>query len=149
MSPNSLQPLRCKDLVELDIKRNIDNQVLCAISEKAIVTQQAIALVPKKVSKDAESSTSDVGAQVVLEQVYDDVMGHNSEKKKTKNKDGSKKDKKKIICPVTGRKISKIIKLQRGGSSFASLLSTSNNDDGTGTITNQNVIAKTYRPSMT
>jgi nitric oxide synthase-interacting protein len=105
-SPNSQNPLSRKSLIELDLKRNSDDQVLCAISEKSITTQQALALLTK----------SDQPAQVVLEKVYIDL--------------GKEK-----ICPVTGRKITKIVKLQRGGSSFSS---------------NGGVIqAKKYRPTMT
>jgi nitric oxide synthase-interacting protein len=107
-SPNSQQPLRRKDLIDLDLKWNSDHQVLCAISEKTIHTQQALALIPKKDGK----------AQVVLESVYDD-LGDNPER----------------ACPVTGKKLSKILRLQKGGSSFAS-------HDGA-------VEAKQYRPTMT
>jgi nitric oxide synthase-interacting protein len=104
-SPMSQQPLRRKDLIELDLRRNSDDHVICAISEKSIVTQQALALIPK----------SGGAAQVVLEQVYNDLG-------------------KEVVCPVTGRKLSKILKLQKGGSSFSS---------------NGGVIeAKTYRPNM-
>lgn len=105
-SPNSQLPLNRKDLVELDLKRNSEDQVLCAISDKVVSTQQALALVTKK-SKPA---------QVVLEQVYNDLG-------------------KERTCPVTGKKIKKIIRLQKGGSSFA----------GAG----GSVEAKTYRPTMT
>lgn len=105
-SPNSQQPLNRKDLIELDLRRNSNDHVICAISEKSISTQQALALVTK----------SDQPAQVVLEQVYVDL--------------GREK-----VCPITGRKITKVLKLQRGGSSFSS---------------NGGVIeAKKYRPTMT
>lgn len=105
-SPNSRNPLRRGDLIELELQRNSDDQVQCAVSEKSITTQQALALVTR----------SDQPARVVLEQVYNDL--------------GKEK-----VCPVTGRKITKIVKLQRGGSSFAS---------------NGGVIeAKKYRPTMT
>jgi hypothetical protein len=93
-------------LIELNLKRNSDGQVICAISEKSITTQQAIALITKK-SKSAE---------VVLEQVYNDLG-------------------KERTCPVTGKKISKIVCLQKGGSSFAAA----------GGV----VEARTYRPTMT
>lgn len=89
-SPMSQMPLRRKDLIPLDLKRNKDDQVICAISQKSIVTQQALALITKP----------DRPAQVVLEQVYKEV--------------GSE-----AMCPVTGLKVSKILKLQKGGSSFA------------------------------
>jgi nitric oxide synthase-interacting protein len=105
-SPNSQIPLRRKDLIELELKRNSEDQVLCAVSEKSIVAQQALALITK----------SGQPAQVVLEQVYNDLG-------------------KERTCPVTGEKIWKILKLQKGGSSFAS----------TGAV----VEAKKYRPSMT
>jgi nitric oxide synthase-interacting protein len=106
LSPNSQTPLRRKDLIELELRRNSADQVLCAVSEKSITSQQALALITK----------SDLPAQVVLEQVYVDLGEEN-------------------VCPVTGRKITKIVKLQRGGSSFAS---------------NGGVIeAKKYRPTMT
>ena len=105
-SPNTKRPLRRKELIDLDLKRNDDEQVICAVSEKSITTQQALALITK----------SDKPAQVVLEQVYFDL--------------GKEK-----LCPVTGKKISKILKLHKGGSSFAS----------TGGV----VEAKLYRPTMT
>jgi nitric oxide synthase-interacting protein len=105
-SPNSLRPLSRKDLIELNLKRNSDGQVICAISEKSITTQQAIALITKK-SKTAE---------IVLEEVYNDLG-------------------KERMCPVTGEKISKILRLQKGGSSFAA----------TGGV----VEAKIYRPTPT
>ena len=89
-SPTSQMPLRRKDLFPLELQRNKDDQVICAISQKSIVTQQALALITKP----------DRPAQVVLEQVYKQV--------------GSEK-----VCPVTGLKISKILRLQKGGSSFA------------------------------
>ena len=97
--------MRRKDLIDLDLKFNAQDQVLCAVSEKSIVSQQALALIPKAGR-----------AQVILEQVYNDL--------------GKERD-----CPVTGKKIHKILKLQKGGSSFA----------GTGSV----LEAKTYRPSMT
>ncbi|MGK3744082.1 MAG: nitric oxide synthase-interacting protein [Bacillariaceae sp.] len=111
-SPNSQKPLRRKDLIELVLKRNKmtngkDNHVLCAISEKQISTQQAVALITK----------GDFPAQVVLEKVFND-LGKNER-----------------ICPVTGRKIKQILKLQKGGSSFASI--------------DQKIEAKLYRPTMT
>jgi ATPase subunit of ABC transporter with duplicated ATPase domains len=105
-SPMSKQPLRRKDLIELDLKRNSQDQVLCAVSEKSIVSQQALALITK----------SGTPAQVVLEQVYNDLG-------------------KERTCPVTGKKITKILKLQTGGSSFAA---------GGGVVE-----ARTYRPTMT
>jgi hypothetical protein len=89
-SPNSQQELRLKDLIPLDLKRNEDDQVICAISQKSINTQQALALIPKSGP-----------AQVVLQQVYQDL--------------GNDK-----VCPVTGAKIKRILQLQTGGSSFAS-----------------------------
>jgi len=113
-SPNTSRPLRRKDLVPLDLKRKPtksgDPPVLCAISEKEISTQQALALVTKGGDE----------AQVVLESVYKDL----------------KLDKeRKPICPVTGRKIKQVLKLQKGGSAFASV-------DGS-------LEAKQYRPTMT
>lgn len=106
LSPMSQQPLRRKDLISLELKRNKDDQVVCAVSEKSIVAQQALALITKP----------DEPAQIILEQVYNDL--------------GKEK-----VCPVTGRKISKILKLQKGGSSFA----------GNG----GSLEAQTYRPGMT
>lgn len=106
LSPMSQQPLRRKDLIELDLKRNSDDQVICAASDKSIVSQQALALITK----------SDKPAQVVLEKVYNDLGAYQT-------------------CPITGKKITKILKLQKGGSSFA----------GSGVV----VEAKTYRPTMT
>lgn len=128
-SPNTNRSLRRKDLIELELKRSKprnkvgdcsavvrddNDHVLCAISEKEIVTQQAIALVTKGNSEKHP-------AHVVLEQVYKDL----------------KIDKESVpICPVTGRKIKQVLKLQRGGSSFASI-------DG------RSVEAMRYRPTMT
>jgi hypothetical protein len=113
-SPNSQQPLRRKDLIPLDLKRNSDHQVICAISKKTISIQQSLALVTDKDSDKA--TTAKHPAQVVLESVYHDL--------------GAEK-----VCPVTGRKIVKILRLQKGGSSFASA-------DGV-------VEAKQYRPTIT
>lgn len=125
-SPNTKRPLRRKDLIELELKRSSNNSstnknkkhdndhVLCAISDKEISTQQAIALVTK--GNDEQHP-----AHVVLEEVYKDL----------------KIGKERVpICPVTGRKIKQVLKLQRGGSSFASI-------DG------RSVEAKLYRPTMT
>lgn len=121
-SPNTNRPLRRKDLIELELKRpkksknqkGDNDHVLCAISEKEISTQQAIALVTK-----GNDETNP--AHVVLEEVYKDL----------------KIDKERVpICPVTGRKIKLVLKLQRGGSAFASI-------DG------RSVEAKQYRPTMT
>ena len=120
-SPNTSRPLRRKDLIEIELKRKNtssksgrNNAVLCAISEKEITTQQAIALVTK--GNDETNR-----AQVVLEQIYKDL---NIEKEKVP------------MCPVTGKKIKQVLKLQKGGSSFAST-------DG------RSVEAKQYRPTMT
>lgn len=107
LSPMTQEPLRRKDLIPLELKWNDSNQVICALSSKSIVAQQALALVPKKAEKSA---------QVVLEQVYNDVA----------------KDKK--LCPISGEKIKYILKLHKGGGSFASI---------------GNVEASTYRPTMT
>ena len=105
-SPNSQKPLSKKDLVALNLRRDPGTHVICAVSERSITTQPAIALVTKK----------GVPAEVVLEQVFNDL--------------GKEK-----LCPVTGRKISKILRLQKGGSSFAA--------------SGGSIEAKTYRPSMT
>jgi len=105
-SPNSQKPLRRKDLIPLDLKWKQD-RAICAISEKTIVSHPALALIPKR---------RDVPAQVVLAQVFDDLN-------ETK------------VCPVTGRALAKILRLQQGGSSFAG---------GGGAVE-----AKTYRPTMT
>jgi nitric oxide synthase-interacting protein len=131
-SPNTQKPLRRKDLIELELKRKSsssskttkggskddkDDPVLCAISEKEISTQQAIALVTVTKGSNSEKHP----AHVVLEDVYRDL----------------KIDQEKVpMCPVTGRKIRQVLKLQRGGSSFASA-------DG------RSVEAKLYRPTMT
>ena len=112
-SPMSQTPLRRKDLVSLDLKRNSDGQVICAISEKSIVTQPAVALITMRSGGGGGEAHP---AQVVLEQVFKDI-GDNK------------------VCPMTGRTISKILKLQSGGSSFAA----------SGRI----VEAQTYRPGMT
>lgn len=90
-SPNTTSPLSRKDLIDLDLKRNSDGQVICAMSEKSITTQQALALISKKAK-----------AQVVLESVFNEYCG-----------------KKERTCPVTGNKIKKILLLVKGGSSFA------------------------------
>jgi hypothetical protein len=108
-SPNSQHPLRRKDLIPLDLKFNTQDQVVCAISEKRIVSQQALALITKA-TDDAHP------AQVVLEKIFNDLG-------------------KERMCPITGKKLTKILLLQKGGSSFA----------GTGGM----VEAKTYQPSMT
>lgn len=105
-SPNSNSSLSRKDLINLKLHRNSDDQVVCAISEKRITTQQAIALITK----------NSRAAEVVLEQVYNELGKERS-------------------CPVTGKKITKIVVLQKGGSSFAAA----------GGV----LQAKTYRPTMT
>ncbi|CAJ1963607.1 unnamed protein product [Cylindrotheca closterium] len=105
-SPNSQQPLCNKDLIALNLIRDTGTHVICAVSERPITTQPAIALVTKKGAL----------AEVVLEQVFNDL--------------GKEK-----LCPVTGRKISKILQLRKGGSSFAA--------------SGGSIEAKTYRPSMT
>mmetsp|Transcript_15028 Transcript_15028/g.42442 ORF Transcript_15028/g.42442 Transcript_15028/m.42442 type:complete len:268 (-) Transcript_15028:244-1047(-) len=104
-SPFSQNPLRRKDLVPIELKRNDAKQVLCSVSDKVISTQQAVALIPK----------SGNAAQVMLKSVYDDLG-----KEKT--------------CPVTGEKVKKVLKLRKGGSSFAA----------SGTVE-----AKVYTPTMT
>jgi nitric oxide synthase-interacting protein len=119
LSPMSQTPLRRKDLIPLDLKRNSDGQVICAISEKSIVTQPAVALRTRRSSNSTSHGNNggeEPPAQVVLEQVFKDL--------------GDAK-----FCPVTGRKISKILKLQAGGSSFAA----------SGRV----VEAQTHRPGMT
>ena len=80
---------------------------MSCLLEKQISTQQAVALITK----------GDFPAQVVLEKVFKD-LGKNER-----------------MCPVTGRKIKQILKLQKGGSSFASI--------------DQKIEAKQYRPTMT
>lgn len=105
-SPNSRKPLSKKDLILLNLRRNTENHVICGVSERSIKMQQAIALVTMK----------GIPAEVVLEKVFKDL--------------GKEK-----FCPVTGRKISKILRLQKGGSSFAA--------------SGGSIEAKTYRPSMT
>jgi nitric oxide synthase-interacting protein len=105
-SPMTQKPLRRKDLIPLELKRNLDGQVVCAISDKAIVAQSAIALITTGLERPS---------QVVLEQIFNDL--------------GDKK-----VCPITGRKISKILKLRSGGSSFAA---------------SGSIEAQSYRPGMT
>mmetsp|Transcript_39592 Transcript_39592/g.95640 ORF Transcript_39592/g.95640 Transcript_39592/m.95640 type:complete len:318 (+) Transcript_39592:83-1036(+) len=114
-SPNSGQPLRRKDLIDLQLKRNSDGQAICAVSEKSITSQRAVALVT---TKNSSGDKKNGAAHVILKQVYDDLSI------------GQEK-----VCPVTGKKILKVVKLQKGGSSFAT-------DDG-------KVEAKQYRPTMT
>lgn len=105
-SPNSQKPLSKKDLIRLNLRWSSDNHVICGVSERSIKTQQAVALVTKKGEP----------AEVVIEKVFKDL--------------GDEK-----VCPVTGRKISKILRLRKGGSSFAS--------------SGGSIEAKTYRPTMT
>lgn len=120
LSPNSGQPLRRKDLIDLQLKRNSDGHVVCAVSEKSITSQRAVALVTAKPSKSSDTSSDDgAGAYVILKQVYDD-LSIDQEK----------------ICPVSGKKIRRVVELQKGGSSFAT------NDVST-------IEAKQYRPTMT
>lgn len=124
-SPNTNRPLRRKDLIDLDVRRDPDDddKVLCAISEKQISTQPAVALVTTKGGDRDDHSKHP--AAVVLEQVYDDLG-------------------KERACPVTGRKIRKVLKLRRGGSSFATM-GNDDNDRGSGPV----IEAKRYRPTMT
>lgn len=58
-SPNSGNPLKRKDLRSLIIKRQNNEKVLCALSEKTISTQPAVAL---------------PGGHVILKQCYDDLV---------------------------------------------------------------------------
>ncbi|KAL3897521.1 MAG: hypothetical protein SGARI_006898, partial [Bacillariaceae sp.] len=95
-SPNSNMPLRRKDLIPLHLKRNSDDQVVCAVSDKSISTQQALALITVKDSRSDKATK--YPAQVVLEKVYNDLGAE-------------------PVCPVTGRKIVKLLQLQKGGSS--------------------------------
>ena len=90
-SPSSGNPLRRKDLIPLIIKRR-DDKVLCAISDKIISTQPAVALCGPS------------GGHVILEELYTQLIQPT------------------MICPITSQKlkVKHILKLVKGRSGFAS-----------------------------
>ena len=96
-SPNSGEPLRLKDLIPLDLKKDGDNNVLCCVTGKTISTQPVIAI--KKTR------------QVMLQSVYDDLVKEHQEYKKSSS----------MLCPITGRKFKEkdVVVLVKGSSGFA------------------------------
>ena len=90
-SPFSGNELRLKDLQPLLIKRSKDGKVLCAVSDKVISTQPAIALCGPS------------GGNVILEEVYAELVQPN------------------MVCPITSKKLKAkhILKLIKGKSGFA------------------------------
>lgn len=132
-SPYSGEPLRRKDLREVALIRKRDNQsknyaeqdVLCAISGKAIRMQAAVAYWTK------DKSTPGV---VVLKSVYDMTIDTNSKKNKQSFSKTSDKKAPALICPITNAKIKHTIALKSGGSGFAA---------------HNAVQVKTYKPTIT
>jgi len=90
-SPFSGNPLRHKDLQPLIIKRR-DGKVICALSEKIISTQPAVALCGPS------------GGHVILEKMYTQLVEPT------------------MVCPITSKKlkVKHILKLVKGKSGFAS-----------------------------
>lgn len=131
-SPYSGDPLRRKDLRELALIRKKDNpsknygeqDVLCAISGKAIRMQAAVAYWTKDKTRPGV---------VVLKSVYDMTIDTNSKKNKQFSKSSDKKAPA-LICPITNAKIKHMIALKSGGSGFAA---------------HNAVQVKTYKPTIT
>lgn len=90
-SPSSGNPLRLKDLQPLLIKRK-DGKVVCAISDKTISTQPAIALCGPS------------GGHVILQDLYTQLVEPT------------------MVCPITSKNLKPkhILKLVKGKSGFAS-----------------------------
>ena len=130
-SPYSGEPLRRKDLRELALIRKVEHasnnkhsdDVLCAISGKAIRMQAAMAYWTKDKSKPGV---------VVLKSVYDMTIANTNNTSK-QPKDSSKKAPANI-CPLTNEKIKHTIELKSGGSGFAA---------------HNAVEVKTYKPTIT
>ena len=131
-SPYSGEPLRRKDLRELALLRKKENKsknygeqdVLCAISGKAIRMQKAVAYWTKDKSRPGV---------VVLKSVYDMTIDTSSKKNKETSKNSDKKTPA-LICPITNAKIKHTIELKSGGSGFAA---------------HNAVQVKTYKPTIT
>eukprot|EP00616_Rhizochromulina_sp_CCMP1243_P001096 CAMPEP_0118976156 /NCGR_PEP_ID=MMETSP1173-20130426/17896_1 /TAXON_ID=1034831 /ORGANISM="Rhizochromulina marina cf, Strain CCMP1243" /LENGTH=300 /DNA_ID=CAMNT_0006926153 /DNA_START=12 /DNA_END=914 /DNA_ORIENTATION=- len=94
-SPMTGQPLRMKDLYDVDLQEDdatsgsLDKKYICAVSHKQITFQPAVLL--RKAKK------------VILESMYKDLVAPT------------------MICPITGDKLRKkdIIRLAKSGSSFS------------------------------
>ena len=93
-SPMSGKPLRLKDLIPLDLKRDAKGKVVCAVSGKAITTQPVVVL-------------SNTGT-VLLKQVMESIKEPSSSKASSR-------------CPVTGKKFypKHVVELRKGASGFA------------------------------
>ena len=135
-SPFTEQPLRRKEIWSVQLlwyQRSSTKKVLvCAISQKSITSQQAIAY---WIDKDKPGT-------IVLESVYNDlVVNDGNVIPKNRNDDekiidhNEKTTATKLICPLTSRKIKYVRYLQKSGSSFAS--------------SGQNIQVKQYRPTIT
>jgi hypothetical protein len=136
LSPFSQQPLRRKDIWPVRLEWNNDGsdttnnntstnkKLVCSVSHKTIQTQPAIAYWTKD---------TNIPGTVVLEKVFNDLIGTKSSS--GDNNDNNNNKKIKMICPTTGAKIKHVRKLQQSGSSFAA--------------SGQNVQGKQYRPTIT
>lgn len=131
-SPFTEQPLRRKEIWSVKLlwdQRSSTKKVLvCAISQKSITSQQAIAY---WIDKDKPGT-------IVLESVYNDLVVNDSLPKNRNDdekEDHEKTSTTKLICPLTSRKIKYVRYLQKSGSSFAS--------------SGQNIQVKQYRPTIT
>lgn len=118
-SPYSGDPLRRKDLREVELQRKENSEdVLCAVSGKVVRVQPAVAYWVKDKSRPGV---------VVLKDVYEMTIDTSKKKKPEEKAD-------KLICPLSGQKIKHTIELKTGGSGFAS---------------HNAVEVKTYRPTIT
>jgi nitric oxide synthase-interacting protein len=111
-SPHSGDPLRRSDLWPVQLhwqKTDKGKHLLCAVSEKVIHQQEAVAYW-------TSSSKKKAAGVIMLQSIMDTVVTDNA-------------------CPLTGKKIVHVRKLQRGGSSFAT--------------STQNAMVKQYRPTIT
>lgn len=95
-SPNSGQPLKLKDLIPLEFKKDNDNNITCCVTGKNMSTQNVIVI--KKTS------------QVMLKSSYDELVKG--------DKESSSKN---MICPITGKKFKEkdVISLVKASTGFA------------------------------
>lgn len=130
LSPFTEQPLRRKDIWPVQLLWDDDQtKLVCAISQKTIQSQQAIAYWIDK----------SIPGTIVLESVWNDIVVVSSKlHSTTSGNDVVKHSVRTAItmkCPNTGKKIKYTRTLQRSGTSFAS--------------SGQNIQVKQYRPTIT
>lgn len=125
-SPYSGEPLKRKNIREVELVRKVNSEdVLCAVSEKAIRNQPTVAYWTKGGDKNKPGV-------VVLKEVYDMTIAESDTKKK--KSDSTNKKEPKLICPLTNLRIKHTIELTSGGSGFAA---------------HNAVQVKTYKPTIT